>query len=168
MILRLQGWVLLLALVWVLPCQSYAQSIEPSAAEPMTLSDLVRSVRDSAAAAQVRLKEREDRFIAARDQRQEMLQAVRSQRRAAESEADQLRAAFQAAEEQLADLETQLEKNAGDLGEVFSVVRQVAGDVTPVLQNSLVSAQLGERVELVERLSTGEVNPSAEDLRSCG
>lgn len=136
-----------------------------AAQQAMTLEELVRSVRDANATAGARLQEREQRFIAARDERADLLREVRAQRVAAEREADQLRLAFEQAEETLADLETELDKNAGDLREVFSVVRQVAGDVTPVLQNSLVSAQLGERIELVERLAAGETNPSATDMR---
>ena len=132
---------------------------------PMTLSDLVRSVRDNASAARVRLAEREQRFVDERDQRQQLLNEVRTQRRAAEREADQLRAAFEVAEEDLAGLETQLDKNAGDLREVFSVVRQVAGDITPVLQNSLVSVQMDGRDELVERLSAADTNPTSAQLR---
>jgi len=137
----------------------------PGVEQAMTLQDLVRSVRDANASASARLQEREQRFIAARDEREKLLREVRTQRLAAEREADQLRAAFEQAEETLADLETELDKNAGDLREVFSVVRQVSGDITPVLQNSLVSAQLGERIELVERLASGEANPSASEMR---
>jgi biopolymer transport protein ExbB len=109
--------------------------------------------------------EREQRFINAREERRLLLRQARAQRQAAEREADQLRAAFERSEEELADLETQLDKNAGDLREVFSVVRQVSSDVAPVLQNSLVSAQLGQREELVQRLASGEGNPTAQDMR---
>ncbi len=142
-----------------------AKSEQGALEQAMTLEDLVRSVRDANAAASARLQERERRFIAARDERERLLREVRQQRVAAEREADQLRAAFAEAEEVLADLETELDKNAGDLREVFSVVRQVSGDVAPMLQNSLVSAQLGERITLVERLASGETNPSAADMR---
>jgi biopolymer transport protein ExbB len=142
-----------------------AETAGAQGSQSMTLSDLVRSVRDSAQAAGARLQEREQRFIEARDEREALLREVRAQRRAAENEADQLRAAFEQAEDQLADLETELDKNAGDLREVFSVVRQVAGDVAPLLQNSLVSSQLGERIDLLERLAAGERNATARDMR---
>jgi biopolymer transport protein ExbB len=160
---RLPGAVAVLLLVF--GPGVYAQTADVDAEQPMTLSDLVQSVRDSAAVARARLAEREQRFIAARDERRKILQSVRTQRQAAEREADQLRRAFEQAEEDLAELETQLDKNAGDLREVFAVVRQVAGDVSPVLQNSLVSAQLEGRIDLVERLSSADANPTAQEMR---
>ena len=145
--------------------QSTNQAPGSAAEQAMTLEDLVRSVRDANAVASARLLEREQRFIAARDEREKLLREVRAQRVAAEREADQLRADFAQAEENLAELETELDKNAGDLREVFSVVRQVSGDVAPLLQNSLVSAQLAERIPLVERLAAGKTNPTAADMR---
>ncbi len=146
-----------------------AQAAEPATqennAQPATLTELVRSVRDKATRSQSRLAEREQRFISARDERRQLLRDVRQRRQAAETEADVLRAEFEASEEQLADLETKLDESAGDLREVFSVVRQVAGDVAPILQNSLVAAQMGQRSELVERLAAGEANPTSAELR---
>jgi biopolymer transport protein ExbB len=146
-----------------------AQAAEPAtqenSAQPATLTELVRSVRDKATRSQSRLAEREQRFISARDERRQLLRDVRQRRQAAETEADVLRAEFEASEEQLADLETKLDESAGDLREVFSVVRQVAGDVAPILQNSLVAAQMGQRSELVERLAAGEANPTSAELR---
>ena len=138
---------------------------EAPAEEAMTIADLVREVRDKSAAAQARLVERERRFVEARDERQALLRDAAERRRAAEREADTLRAAFELGEDELAELETQLDESAGDLREVFSVVRQVAGDAAPVLQNSLVSAQLRGRNELVERLAAGDTNPTSQDLR---
>lgn len=146
-----------------------ANAAEPTtqenSAQPETLTELVRSVRDKAARNQSRLAEREQRFITARDERSQLLRDVRRRRQAAEAEADVLRAEFEASEEQLADLETKLDESAGDLREVFSVVRQVAGDIAPILQNSLVAAQFGQRSELVERLAAGEANPTSAELR---
>ncbi len=140
---------------------------EPTAEEEtMTLSDLVRSVRDTAAQAESRLQARQAEFVAARDEQRALLNDARRRRQAAEAEADALRAAFEVAEEELADLETKLDENAGDLREVFSVVRQVSGDAAPVLQNSLVGAQNPERNSLVERLAAGDSTPTSSDLRS--
>ncbi len=134
--------------------------------EAQTLSDLVRSVRDTAARAEARLQARQAEFVAARDEQRSLLNDARRRRQAAEAEADTLRAAFEVAEEELADLETRLDENAGDLREVFSVVRQVSGDAAPVLQNSLVGAQNPERTSLVERLAAGDATPTSSDLRS--
>ncbi len=143
-----------------------ATSTQSTAQEPPTLDALVKSVRDAGKRAQTRLAERERKFIAARDERAKLLADARKRRQQAEAEADQLRAAFEAGEATLTELETALEANSGDLRDVFAVVRQVAGDAAPSLRNSLVSAQDDSRNALVERLAAGEANPTASDLRS--
>ena len=78
---------------------------EQNAEGPTTLEELVQSVRDSAAAGEARLAERERRFAEARDERAALLRDARQRRQAAERDADRLRAEFERAEEQLADLE---------------------------------------------------------------
>ncbi len=160
-----KGFALLQVFLFTLATYGAESASQEAQAQPETLAELVRSVRDKTARNQTRLAEREQRFIAARNERAQLLRDVRQRRQAAENEADRLRAEFETGEEELADLETKLDENAGDLREVFSVVRQVAGDVAPILQNSLVAAQMGQRSELVERLASGERNPTSAELR---
>ena len=52
-----------------------------------------------------------------------------------------LAAAYDANEKKLAELTAQLDAKAGNLGEMFGVVRQVANDFSSVVHNSLISAQ---------------------------
>ena len=140
---------------------------EPYAASSVeTLDDLVRAVRESTERDQQIQRERERRFIEARDERRAMLEGVRSRRVAAEREADRLRAAFEEGEEALAELETHLDETSGDLREVFAVVHEVAGDTLPMLENSMVSVEVGRRGELLERLSATDTLPTAADMRS--
>jgi biopolymer transport protein ExbB len=49
---------------------------------------------------------------------------------------------------------------------VFAAVSQVAADALVSLQDSMVSAELTDRLPLLERLSRTDALPSAEDLRS--
>lgn len=133
---------------------------------PQTLEALVESVRSGSATRRARLADRERRFVAARDERAALLREIEQRRRAAEAEADRLRARFEQGEQELADLETQLDENAGDLREVFNVVRQTAGDILPTVQNSLVSAQFPGRAALVEKLSRSDSVPTASELRA--
>ena len=48
---------------------------------------------------------------------------------------------FDANEKKLTELQAQLDARAGNLGEMFGVVRQVANDFSSVVHNSLISAQ---------------------------
>jgi biopolymer transport protein ExbB len=135
------------------------------AATPTTLDELIDSLRDSSAQQAKRLQEREARFVAARNERERLLEDARNRRREAEREADRLRADFERSEQELADLETRLDENAGDLRELFTVVRQTAGDAVPMIESSLVSAEQGPRNTLLRRLAEPGAIPAAEELR---
>jgi biopolymer transport protein ExbB len=135
------------------------------AAEPTTLDELIDSLKDSSAQQARRLEEREARFVAAREERARLLDDARTRRRGAEREADQLRSEFERSEQELADLETRLDENAGDLRELFTVVRQTAGDALPMIEGSLVSAELGPRNALLRRLAEPGAIPTADELR---
>lgn len=135
------------------------------AAAPTTLDELIDSLKDSSTQQAKRLAEREARFVAARNERSRLLEDARARRREAEREADRLRVEFERSEQELADLETRLDENAGDLRELFTVVRQTAGDAAPMIESSLVSAELGPRNALLRTLSEPGAIPSAEELR---
>ena len=132
---------------------------------PLTLDQLLNQVRTGTTARRTELAAREQRFIEAREQRARLLSEIEQQRRDAEALADQMRADFERGEAELADLETELEENAGDLREVFNVARQTAGDALPTLQNSLVRAQFPLAIDLLDALSSGETTPTSGQLR---
>jgi len=132
---------------------------------PQTIADLVREVREGSTRRREELAAREQRFIEARDQQAEMLDEATRSRAQEEAEADRLQELYRQGEEELANLEDQLAANSGDLTAVFDVVSQIAGDALPVIQNSLVSAQLTDRLDLLEQLGDGAAIPSAVQMR---
>jgi len=136
-----------------------------AATGPQTIAELVSEVREGSASRREEMAERERRFIEARDRQADLLDEARRQREQEEAEADRLRELYRQGEEELAALEDRLAESTGDLGNVFTVVTQVAGDAMPVIQNSMVSAQYGDRLPLLESLSASETVPSARQLR---
>lgn len=137
----------------------------PTETEPRTIAELLATVREGTAAQRAEIEARERRFQEARDERAALLDAAVLQREQEEAEADRLRELYQAGEDELAELEDLLEERSGDLANVFTVVTQVSSDALPLIQNSMVSAQYGNRLTLLEDLSDGESIPSAEQLR---
>ena len=67
--------------------------------------------------------------------------------RAAEELSDQLSAEFDDNESQLSELEEKLTLKLGNLGEMFGVVRQVAGQTKGEFENSISNLQFPERNE---------------------
>jgi biopolymer transport protein ExbB len=73
-------------------------------------------------------------------------------------------------ETRIREVQQLLNQNEGNLGELFGVTRQVAGDAASVLQASLVSTQIGtptegeERADFMRRLAGARALPSIVEL----
>src|SRR6056297_3022219 len=129
-------WII--AALFLAPLAGHAQESE-------SLEDLLREV-ERAASAEARIdEERLQRFIRERANQRQLLDEALAELRAEETRSERLRAAFDANELELVELETTLDERMGNLGELFGVVRQVAGDVGTVIEESMVSAQLPGR-----------------------
>jgi biopolymer transport protein ExbB len=68
-------------------------------------------------------------------------------------------------ERQLAELETVLAERMGNLGELFGVVRQAAGDIQATLDDSMVTAQMPGRSEFLAQLAQRKELPTVPELR---
>ena len=100
-------------------------------------------------------RERVERFRQTRDQRQRMLEDVSRELAAEERRSTTLNRRYEQNETQLADLEERLQIRIGNFGELFGVVRDVAGDTYGQVQTSLVSAQYPNRLDLVSEMARG-------------
>ncbi len=105
-------------------------------AAPQTLDELLRYVKQSRAAEQKLNAEREARFKAARNQQASLLTKAKAELAAQEQRSETLRTAYDANEKSLSELETELKQRMGTIGEMFGVVRQVAGDASSQFQHS--------------------------------
>jgi biopolymer transport protein ExbB len=129
-----------------------------------SLDELLEQTR-STRAQQARAHEaREREFLARRDQQKELLAQAQRARDAAEERSRQLSAQFDANELELAELEERMTQRLGTLGELFGVVRQVAGDGSSVMYNSLTSAQFPGRDRFFSELGQAKELPSIGDL----
>ena len=110
-------------------------------------------------------RERVERFRQARDDRQRMLEEVSRDLAAEERRSNTLNRRYEQNENELADLEERLQIRIGNFGELFGVVRDVAGDTVSQVVTSLVSAQYPDRLDLVRGMAKAKELPSLEDLR---
>jgi biopolymer transport protein ExbB len=146
--------------------QSQAQSNTPN----VSLSDLpglVQRLReDERRAGQERLQ----RFQAERQRQERMAQEAVQRRNAAEARSDALDRQWNANEARIAEIEELLSQRQGNLGELFGVTRQIAGDAATVLQQSMLTTQYGiptegeERSEFLRRLAGARALPSITEL----
>ena len=134
------------------------------AAPPANLDELLQQTRSAREREAEANKAREARFVAERNRQAELLAEARREKNEAEVRSRQLSAEFDANEKKLAEMEGTLAARAGNLGEMFGVVRQTANDYSSVLHNSIITAQFPDRDEFVSRLSQSKALPSIQDL----
>lgn len=131
---------------------------------PATLEELLKAVRADGQERSRDNRAREQRFIEARDQQRALLQQAQRSLNEEEGRSTRLKQQFDANEKSLTDLSATLQVRVGNMGELFGVVRQVAGDAKGIIDNSMISAQISDRAGLANELAQAKGLPSIEDL----
>jgi biopolymer transport protein ExbB len=129
-----------------------------------TLDELLEQTRQSRARQAEIHAAREREFLARREEQAKLLADARRARDEAEARSKALSAKFDANEVALAEQEERLTQRLGNLGELFGVVRQVAGDGSSIMYNSLLSAQFPKRDQFFSELGKAKDLPSIEEL----
>lgn len=131
-----------------------------------SLDQLLEEVRVGRSAENAENQRREREFRQKKNQQQTLLNNMRAERKRQEARSEQLEKIFQENERELARLEDQLTERLGSLGELFGVVRQVAGETLEVVGNSMVSAQYPGREKQLRELASSRDLPSIEQLEA--
>ena len=129
-----------------------------------TLDDLLKEVREQRQRVSAENQEREQRFQRERNNQRALLQQAQAELAQQEQRSNDLTAAFNANEQEITELQDNLEVQVGNFGELFGVVRQVAGDTVGIVNSSLVSAQYPDRGAVATELAGIKGLPSIEDL----
>jgi biopolymer transport protein ExbB len=128
------------------------------------LDELLEQTRTGRAAKEKENAAREQEFLANRARQASLLAEAERARNGAEARSKELSATFDANETKLAELEERTTQRLGSLGELFGVVRQVAGDSSAIMYNSLLSAQYPKRDEFFAGLGKAKALPSIAEL----
>ena len=131
---------------------------------PSSFDELLATVRSDAAARSQENTEREQRFLDSRNEQQALLDEVRAELAAENGRSDELKQQFDTNELLLGELTETLRVRIGNMGELFGVVRQVAGDTKGIIDTSLVSAQLPGRSDQADELAQSRGLPSIREL----
>lgn len=135
-------------------------------AEHLDLDQLLRDVKKTQGAEAKINKAREARFLAEKNKQQQVLQTALSSLAKQRRMSVKLKAHLDSAEEELSELETELKSRSGELGELFGVARQAAGDLKADLRLSLVSAQFPDRVEKLNPIVDSKALPTIGQLET--
>ncbi|GAB4573253.1 MAG: MotA/TolQ/ExbB proton channel family protein [Rhodothalassiaceae bacterium] len=156
---------------------AFAQSDEqappappPSELRPADLDALLDIVRQGRVTESNEHRQREAEFRARRDQQDRLLREARQEQANEEATSDRLERTIQQNEERIRQANTTLTERLGELKEMFGVLQQVAGDTRGVIQNSLVTVQLGRdnRLEglnnLIAKASRSSTLPTISEI----
>ena len=110
--------------------------------------------------------QREKEFLSARDRQRELLEEAKRRLQLEEERSVRLQKEFEDNEKILEEIGETLRIRIGNFGELFGVVRQVAGEAIATVKNSLVSIQYpGREGSLVELAETRNL-PSIDQMKS--
>ena len=129
-----------------------------------SLDELLKNVKTSRQKVTAENQQREARFRSERDNQRALLAQVQSQVNAQNQRSADLTARFNANEIEITQRSDDLRVQIGNFGELFGVVRQVAGDTVGVVESSVISAQYPGRSDVAKRLAQVEGLPSIDDL----
>jgi len=139
-------------------------ALSASAFAAKSLDELLEQTRTAHEQEKRENADRERQFQANRDQQATLLAQAEAQRKAAEAHSQQLSAQYDANDKEINNLDTLLKERAGNLGELFGVTRQVAGDTATVLAQSLISFQFPDREEFLRTLAASKELPASPQL----
>jgi len=118
---------------------------------PKSLDELLEQVKQGSARLTAEEEKREKAFIAARERQAEMLAAAKAEEQRLIARSGALELQYEENEKRAVELAETLRQRMGTSGELFGIVRQVAGDTRGHVAGSLVSSQLtGRDVPLAE------------------
>ncbi len=130
-----------------------------------SLDQLLENIRNSDLRDDAENKAREARFAADRESQARLLKEAEAEKAVLEAKAAALAKQFEANDKQIGDLTQARDAKAGNLGELFGVLRQTAGDFATVARNSMLSVELKGRTAEIDRLAQTKTMPPMEDLQ---
>ncbi len=149
-----------MALVALVP----AAVVYAQADQKLTLDQLLTKVKEGWRAEREANRKREAEFRADRANQKTLLEQALATQAKEEDRSAELEDIFAANEGRIAEQEKALQEKLGSLGELFGVVRQVAGDTKSQVENSIISSQYADRQAFLDRLGQSKKLPKLEDL----
>ena len=129
-----------------------------------TLEQLLEITENDRQASGVINDQREQTFLATRDRQKFLLEQAVARLDQEEKRSVRLQKQFEENEKTLEDIQETLRIRIGNFGELFGVVRQVAGETIAIVKNSIVSLQFPNREKNLTDLAEARGIPSIEQM----
>ena len=109
-------------------------------------------------------RQREAEFLQERNAQQALLEKARTAYYLAQAKNNPAKMQIEANDAEIAKLRKELQQSVTDMGDVFSVYRQFAGDFSATLDDSQVSAQFPERSAELKTLNNQDALPTIDNM----
>jgi biopolymer transport protein ExbB len=127
------------------------------------LNALLNQVKAASTSESQLNKEREARFLADKNEQGALLAKAKADLAAEVAKGEKLKATFDANDKQLTELTETLRQRSGNMGEMFGVLRQFAGEFG-IFNASARRVEHPEQTALLTRLAESKELPSSDDL----
>ncbi|MGI9392418.1 MAG: MotA/TolQ/ExbB proton channel family protein [Parvibaculales bacterium] len=148
----------------LLPFSAGAQNKTDDKKDVISLEQLLELVRQGRVSDNQEWAQREAEFLGNKNRQQGLLDKVQADVAREEARSERLEKVFNENELKLAELEALLNDRLGAFGELFGVVRQVAGEMKAQVHNSIISAELKGRDEPLGKLAKTKGLPELKQL----
>ncbi len=128
------------------------------------LENLLQQIGSYRQSEQAQDKAREAAFRGDLAEQKRLLEEARAALKREQQLADSLKKRFDKNEQALTEREEELRLRVGNLGEMFGVVRQVAGDLNTVLSDSLTNVEMPQRKADLDKLAGAKELPTIAEL----
>ena len=134
--------------------------------KPKTLDELLNVVRQSQLQDIKKNTKREFRFIEKTRERKKLLSAAQREFDSIQRRNNPLKQKLEKNKDKIKQLKKNLQTSSVDVGDMYSIARQVTGDFHATVSESLVSAQYPERLNTLLNISTSKALPTTKDLEA--
>ncbi len=148
------------------PALVSAQQEAPPAQQITNLDQLLESVRDEQRQQQARNQEREARFLRDKQQQQALLMQSRRDFERNTNENQPLLVVTEGNASEIQRLQTQLQDVVEDMGDLASTFREFSGDLSAVLQDSMITAQFPQRAGQLKDLAAAATHPTIDEIQA--
>ena len=145
-------------------------SVVSNAAFAVTYEEIMAAIREAREAEAAVIEERTNNFREKLEEQQRLVREAMRMRDEAEALSTRLDNQYVANEQRIAELNELLTIGQGNLGELFGVTRQIAGEAAGQLSDSLINTQLvtpagqENRVDFLRRMAAATALPSIREL----
>ena len=139
----------------------------PAASAQVTSIDtLLGQVRQDAAARQAENQQRVAEFRQRANQQESLLAQAQGELNQLQARANQIQSQFDANDQQIAALRTELQSAQGEFGDVFGAARRFSGEFKAMLDSSLITSQYPNRTDVLAEVAESEALPSSDQLNA--